>query len=107
MSTDTTTVVVVPGNDTSDVRVGSEKTVVVGTGTVGPQGIPGAAAGTFVFTQDSPSALWTIAHELGAFPNVTVVDTLSRQVEADIVYVDANTVTAGFANPATGQAFLS
>lgn len=61
----------------------------------------------FTFTQDTPSALWTIAHNLNAFLNVTVVDSLIRQVEADVQFVDLNTITVGFAVPATGQAFLS
>jgi len=60
-----------------------------------------------VFTQDVPSSLWLIQHNLGMFPNVTVVDTLEREVETDINYIDENNLTSGSANPATGKAYLS
>lgn len=67
----------------------------------------GRGGPAFVFTQDSPSVLWSIEHGLHSFAGVTVVDTLGRVVEADVVYVDIDHVTVGFSNPATGQAFLS
>jgi hypothetical protein len=40
-------------------------------------------------------------------PNVTIVDTLGREVEADIEYPDANTVVVHVAFPVTGAAYLS
>lgn len=66
-----------------------------------------SASSGFTFTQDVPAALWLVAHNLAMFPNVTVVDTLLRVVEADVSYVDVDNLTIAFANPATGQAFLS
>lgn len=69
-----------------------------------PTGGSGAA---FVFTQDVASALWTVVHNLGIRPNVTVVDSLDREVEADVTYIDDNNLTVGFATPQTGKAYLS
>lgn len=65
------------------------------------------ASGAYTHTQDAASALWTVAHGLGGFPNVTVTDTLNREVEADVVYLDGNTITVEFAQPTTGLAYLS
>lgn len=57
--------------------------------------------------QDVASALWLVGHGLGMRPNVTVVDTLDREVEADVQYLDDDNLTIGFAHPATGKAYLS
>lgn len=103
---------VIPDTDTIVALLGEPSVEVIGTASIGPQGPPGPpgadGAGSFyVHTQDAPSALWTVTHNLAMFPNITVVDTDTRQVEADIVYVDENTATIEFAAPATGEAFLS
>jgi hypothetical protein len=76
-----------------------------GPGPPGPPGPPGGVE--FTFTQDVASALWLIGHMLGAFPNVAVADTLGREVDADVTYIDDNNITVAFANPATGVAYLS
>lgn len=77
-------------------------------GATGPQGPPGATESLrFTFTQDVSSSLWLIGHNLNAFPNVTIADSLGRVVEADIAYIDADNITAAFAVPATGVAYLS
>ncbi len=73
-------------------------------------GVPGGTLGNgaaFVFTQDVASSLWLVGHNLGMFPNVTVVDTLEREVEAAVEYVDDGNLTIAFAIPSTGKAFLS
>lgn len=76
-------------------------------GAPGPAGPPGPAGSAYTHIQDSPSSLWLIGHNLGMFPNVTTVDTLDREVEADVQYIDANNLTVAFAAPSTGKAFLS
>lgn len=80
-------------------------------GPVGPQGVPGppgpAGGVSFHYVQAQPSAAWTIAHNLGRYPSVTIVDTAGDQVSADVTYVDANTVTVSFGFPTTGAAYLN
>lgn len=76
-------------------------------GTQGPQGPPGPAGGTFTFEQDIASATWTIEHDLGFFPAVSVVDTLGREFEGAVTYVDDNNLIVEFAVPVTGKAYLS
>jgi hypothetical protein len=75
-------------------------------GPAGPQGIPGPVV-TYVHTQSILSALWNIAHNLGRFPSVTVVDSGGSEVIADLAYVNANQVTVAFGNPTSGKAYLN
>lgn len=76
-------------------------------GEPGTPGAPGPPSVAYVYDQLVPSAFWTITHNLSLFPHVTIVDSLEREVEADVTYLNANVVTVEFANPQTGQAFLS
>lgn len=101
-----TTVVIQITSPTTVIRP-TVQTIVLHNGPTIVTGGGGSDTFKFTFTQDIASALWTITHELDGFPNVTVVDTLGRQVEADVAYVDANHITVGFASPATGAAYLS
>ena len=69
------------------------------TGAPGPrgrQGVPGLSGASFVFDQMSALATWVIAHNLGRFPSVTVVDSAGSVVEGDIRYADANNIIVNF-----------
>lgn len=60
------------------------------------------------FAYSSEAALvWTITHELGFFPNVTVTDTAGDPLLADPRYPDLNTVVVTFGQPTAGTAYLS
>jgi hypothetical protein len=61
----------------------------------------------YVHNQGSPSATWTIVHNLGKRPSVTVVDSGDTEVEGDIHYVDNNTVTVLFSSGFSGKAYLN
>ena len=63
---------------------------------------------TEIFTFNTPSAgtVWTINHELGRYPSVTLVDSDGRVMLADITYVDINTVRVEFAYATGGSAYL-
>jgi hypothetical protein len=76
-------------------------------GDPGIPGIPGPMGTTYTFTQASPSALWTIVHNLNRFPSVEVTDSSGRIVEGDEQYVDANTLTVAFSAPFSGEAYLN
>jgi hypothetical protein len=68
-------------------------------------GTPGDAS--FVFSQATPAATWTIAHGLGKFPSVTVVDSAGSVVVGDVNYADANNLTVGFSGGFSGKAYLN
>jgi hypothetical protein len=61
---------------------------------------------TFVFTTVSASTQWNIIHNMGRYPEVTLVDSTNRVMMADIVYVDINTVRVEFAYATGGSAYL-
>lgn len=70
---------------------------------------PGAAGGDsgLVFTQNTPSTVWTITHNLHRFPSVTVVDTGESMILTDLHYDSADVLTASFGSPTAGKAYLN
>jgi hypothetical protein len=78
-------------------------------GPVGPPGTlpPGSGDQTYVFTQISGAVTWTIAHNLAKFPSVTIVDSASNELVADVHHVDNNNLTITFANATAGRAFMN
>lgn len=72
-------------------------------------GFPGVTPATisYTHTQGVAAATWTIDHPLTFRPSVTVVDSTGRQVEGDVVYTDADTVTVTFSGAFAGAAYLS
>lgn len=65
------------------------------------------AIGSFIFTQGVPSALWTITHNLGTFPAVTVRDSTGDVVETGVRYLNANQLQIFVSNPFSGSALLT
>lgn len=76
-------------------------------GPAGPQGEPGIPFYSYVHTQSSPSATWTIEHNLGGLLNITVIDSAGSQIEGDVVFQDLNTVVIQYSGAFSGTAFLS
>jgi hypothetical protein len=63
----------------------------------------------YVHTQSTVSNDWTITHNLGYFPNVTILDNESppRIVEADIRYLNTSSVRIIMNTSMSGTAYLS
>lgn len=61
----------------------------------------------YVHTQASISSTWTVNHNLGFFPNVTVLDNSNRILETYIQYDNINTATIIMNSAASGKAFLT
>jgi hypothetical protein len=78
-------------------------------GDTGPPGTGGGGGGgvNFEYTQGSPSATWSITHNLGVHPSVTVVDTGGTVVEPDVHYDSLNAITVSFGSATSGKAFLN
>jgi hypothetical protein len=76
-------------------------------GDQGPVGVQGpGGVNIFTYTQDQPSAQWTINHNLGLYLPVVVLDTSGDFVEGDVVYVDPNTIVITFSAPFSGVAYV-
>ena len=95
-------------------------------GTAGLQGISGAALdntddlteGTtnkyftvarvsYDHMQGAASSSWSITHNLGFKPNVTVIDSAGNIVEGEISYTNSNSITVSFQSAFSGNAYLS
>lgn len=70
-----------------------------------PQG--GGGDAHFVFVQSVASALWTVVHNLGKFPDVIVQDSANSEIECDIEYVSANELKLKFSAAFSGSAYLN
>lgn len=71
------------------------------------QGLPGANAASFTFTQSSPATQWTINHNLGFNPNVELRTTGGQVMIAEIVHVSTNQAIAYFNTAVAGSATCS
>jgi len=92
----------------------------VGTVTSGPAGvtITGTApaqtinfvlpiAGSYTHNQGTSSSIWTITHNLGYYPSITVVDNGDNVVIGDVSYISVNQVSISFSASFGGKAYLS
>lgn len=61
----------------------------------------------YTFVAAAPATTWTIAHNLGGFPNVTLVDTSGVQIEAQITYDSDSQITVVFSSATQGTAYLT
>jgi hypothetical protein len=62
---------------------------------------------TFIFTQIVPSLVWSVQHNLGKFPSVSVVDTGNTTVISQIDYIDNNNLTITNSAQFAGKAYLN
>lgn len=61
----------------------------------------------FVHNQISASSSWTITHNLGKHPTVSIVDSGGNWVVGDIVYTSTNELTINFTATFSGKAYLN
>lgn len=62
---------------------------------------------TFEWDQSSPAMVWTIPHNLGRYPSVTLVDSAGAEFLADVKYIDNNIVQITSASAVAGRAYLN
>lgn len=63
--------------------------------------------GNYTHNQSTASSTWTITHNLGFRPAVSVVDSGGNHVIGDVNYVSVNALTISFSAPFGGSAYLS
>jgi hypothetical protein len=76
-------------------------------GPQGPQGPAGDAASSYTHTQSTPSATWTMPHNLGFRPSVELLNTGGQEFEGDILHLSENVCVATFNQPIAGLARLN
>jgi hypothetical protein len=86
-----------------------QDTYLIWIDTDAPAPSPGPGGGdlNFVYTQTSPSNSWAVAHNLGKFPAVEVVDTGQNVIIPDVHYIDSNNVTILFGSITSGKAYFN
>jgi len=62
---------------------------------------------TYTHEQAQASTTWTITHNLGKKPSITVVDSSGEVQEAKETYIDDNTVKVEFNSAFAGKAYLN
>ena len=71
----------------------------------GPPGPPGGSG--YTHHQVTASAVWTVAHNLGRHPSITVVDHLGGQLFPDVRYLDADLAQITHSVPLIGSAYCN
>lgn len=64
-------------------------------------------AGSYIHTQSGASSTWTINHNLGFNPAVSIVDSGENVVIGDVTYISTNTLSVSFTASFGGKAYLS
>lgn len=62
---------------------------------------------THVHNQSIASLEWTITHNLGKFPSVTIVDSSNAEVIGEVEFVDSNTLKVKFSAAFSGKAYIN
>jgi|TARA_R110000744_G_scaffold152260_2_gene266246 hypothetical protein len=62
---------------------------------------------TYTHDQGIPSATWTVVHNLGKYPAVSVVDTGGTVVVGEITYISNNEIEILFQAAFGGKAYLN
>ena len=62
---------------------------------------------TFTFNQTVSTATWTINHNLGMFPSVSVIDSVGNFVTGNINYIDDRNLEITFKSAFKGKAYLN
>ena len=63
--------------------------------------------GNYIHEQMTPQNVWTIAHNLKFFPNVSSFDSAGSQVVGDVEHISFDSLKITFSHPTAGQAYLS
>lgn len=62
---------------------------------------------SFTYTQISSTTEWTITHNLGKYPSVSVVDSGGNWVIGDVRYINENELVVSFLYEFSGKAYLN
>ena len=84
---------------------GTATQVLLANGTVGAIG--SFADKHYQHTQGVASSTWNVAHNLGTFPSVTVIDSGNSVVIGDVTYTDNNNLIINFTSSFSGKAYLN
>lgn len=67
----------------------------------------GSVTENYLHDQAIPATIWSITHNLGKLPSVTVIDTAGNKCEGEVEYVNINQVIINFNTAFSGEATLN
>lgn len=67
----------------------------------------GGSDASYLHRQVDPADTWTINHDLGKYPSVTIVDSAGDEVEGNVNHISNTQVVISFSAPFSGRAFLN
>lgn len=80
-------------------------------GDQGNQGPAGTSADptfySFVFEKQSDSSTWSVTHNLGYRPAVSIQDYAKNGIEGDVEHINVNSLVINFSTGVSGYAYLS
>lgn len=94
------------GEILASIQGGGVSVVASVIGPPGPRGLAGGEASTFTYTQDAPAMVWTIDHNLGHEPLISITDAAGDEVECTVRNPTVNRTTATFSEAISGRARL-
>ena len=62
---------------------------------------------TYTYVQELPSGIWTITHNLGRMPSVSIVDSAGTLVHGNVDYISNNVIRVTFSGEFSGRAYLN
>jgi len=77
------------------------------TGWVNQTGGGGGSDAAYVHTQGSAAVVWTVAHNLGKYPAISVVDSGGSAIIPDVHYDNTSQVTLTFGSATSGLVFCN
>ena len=95
---------------TSSIIFPTEKVLIVGTEDehlVTVSTLSDAVDKHYTYNQETPSAEWTVTHNLRKHPSITVVDSAGSEVVGEYNYVSDNEVILTFAGAFAGKAYFN
>ena len=108
--TETKNILTVTDND-SNLIVSRPRVILTATAKQGLTGPPGPAGSggdlNYTHTQVGASNSWSITHNLGKYPSVTVVDSGDTEVIGDVLYLSDNALEVHFTASFSGKAYLN
>ena len=79
---------------------------IAAVGPQGPQGPSGSSAVFYVHTQATPSATWTINHNLQGNPTAVVMDSAGTMCEGSFSYPTSNQMLINFSSAFSGTSYI-
>ena len=81
--------------------------LVIAINELAAKGTSSSSGVAYIHQQWAPEQVWTINHNLGVRPTVSILDSGGNEVQAEVAHMSANQLLIRFALPVSGLARLT